>query len=104
MEICRAVRIRTGESAVIVQLAQYDPTFAPLTLNESFGGLALRIERVKFLIEAFLRRFSCIDRAPQWSRGLLGDLCILITFSHGVAPCVRDASGRRRPSRSSACR
>src|ERR1700676_1758357 len=65
------VHIAAGEAAVIIELGQRDPAFAPLTSNECLGSLALCIERVKLLIEAFLRRFPRIDRAPQASGGRL---------------------------------
>jgi hypothetical protein len=49
----RPVHVGAGEAAVVIELGQGDPSFAPLTLDEGLGSFALRIERVKFLLQAF---------------------------------------------------
>ena len=57
-----------------------------LRMNAS-ARLALRVERVKFLIESFFGRLARVDRAAQpglgWSRSLR------ITLPHGEALSVR---------------
>jgi hypothetical protein len=57
----RPVHVGSGEAAVIVEFGQRDPSLAQLTLNKSFGGFALCLERVKILIETFFRRFVGIE-------------------------------------------
>ena len=59
------VHVGAGETAVVVEFGQSDPAFAPLAPNEGLGSLALRIERVEFLLEAFFGRFSRVDRARR---------------------------------------
>jgi hypothetical protein len=49
------VHVGAGETAVVIEFGKRNPSFAPLALNERFSSLALRIERVKLLIESFLR-------------------------------------------------
>jgi hypothetical protein len=39
----------------------------PLALDEGLAGLALRLQRIEFLIEAFLGRFAGVDRAADGS-------------------------------------
>jgi hypothetical protein len=56
------VHVGAGEAAVVIELGQRDPAFAPLTPNESLGSLALRIERVEFLIETLFGRLPRVDR------------------------------------------
>jgi hypothetical protein len=47
------VHVGAGEAAIVIEIGQCDPSFAPLTLDEGLGSFALRIERVKFLLQAF---------------------------------------------------
>jgi hypothetical protein len=66
---------------------QPEQPFAPLALNESFGGFALRIERIEFLFESFLGRFPRVDRTAQWCWGWLRNLLApgrfpLVNFPH----------------------
>src|ERR1700733_1735675 len=101
-----SIHVRAGETAIIIEFRQRDPAFPLLTLDESLAASALRIERVKFLIESFLGGFPGIDRASQASRGRLVNLTILITSAPGPAPYAfgqRDGSAQRMPGRSSAC-
>jgi predicted site-specific integrase-resolvase len=98
--------VRSGEPAVVIQLRQCDPSFAPLTLNVGLGGLALRIQRVKFLIEPLLRRFPRVDRAAQATGRWLRNFSFVITFPYEDAPSFPrppGASARKMPIRSSGC-
>src|SRR5262252_4656367 len=44
---------------------QADPAFVPLTIDERFAGLALRLQRIEFLLEPFLGGFAGVDRAAN---------------------------------------
>jgi len=46
------VDVGPGETAIIVEFGQGDPPFVPLTLNKGLACFALRVERVKLVIQA----------------------------------------------------
>jgi hypothetical protein len=48
--------VGAAEAAVVVTLRQGDRSFAPLALNEGFGGLPLRIQRAESLLQSLWRR------------------------------------------------
>src|SRR5439155_18664992 len=63
----RPIHPRAGEPAVIISRAQADPAFLPLALDEGLAGFALRLQRIKFLLEPLLGRFAGVDRTADSS-------------------------------------
>src|SRR5262249_5953983 len=53
----RPIQCRAGEPAIIITRAQAHPAFVHLAVDESLAGLALRKQRIEFLVEPLLRRF-----------------------------------------------
>jgi len=64
----RVVSFAASEAAVVIARADELPAFADLTSNVGFAGLALRIERIEILLEAFLGRLPGVDRAALGAR------------------------------------
>src|SRR6516225_1943564 len=56
---------RAGEPAVIITRAQAHPAFVPLAGDEGLAGLALRLQRIEFLVEPFLGGFAGVDGAAN---------------------------------------
>src|SRR6266404_344243 len=63
----RPIHRRAGEPAVIVSRAQAHPAFLPLAVDEGLAGLALRLQRIEFLLEPLLGRFASVDRTADSS-------------------------------------
>src|SRR5262249_37860948 len=75
-----SIEIGTGETAIVVAVADQQPAFRFLARHIGLAGLALRVEAVELLLEAFLGRFARVDRAapfadhrlchgrPRWQR------------------------------------
>jgi hypothetical protein len=59
---CRAGHHRRAEEpAIVINSRQAHPAFVPLAVDERLAGLALRLQRIEFLLEPLLRRFAGID-------------------------------------------
>ena len=63
------VQVAAAEAAIVVALGQGDKPLAALAEDEGFGGLALRVERVEFLIEAFVGGLAGVDGATELANG-----------------------------------
>jgi hypothetical protein len=61
----RPIHRRAGEPAIIISLGQAYPAFMALTANEGLAGLALRLQRIEFLLEPFLGGFAGVDRTAN---------------------------------------
>ena len=62
----------TGEPAVVISRAQAHPALVSLARDESLAGLALRLQRIEFLLEPLFGGFARVDRAanpflPAWT-------------------------------------
>jgi len=55
------VHVGPGETAIIVLARQADPALVLLALDGRFAGVALRVERVEFLLEPFFSAFAGAD-------------------------------------------
>src|SRR6201997_5609467 len=99
----RTIHVGGGEAAIVVTVGERAPAFAPLTEDEVLGGIALRVERVKVLLQSFFGRLPGVNGAadrPRLVRRFTGCHAALSSFSSD--PPVR--SPRRRRDRSSWCR
>lgn len=57
------------KAAIVVAFPQGDKPLATLAQDEGFGGLALRVEGIEFLIEAFVGGLARIDGATELANG-----------------------------------
>ena len=87
----RAVQGAAGDTAVVVPVTNRHPALGLLARDVGLTGLALGVERIELLLQAFLGRFAGVDRAAE----LADDLSVMRPSG---------SSGRRTPSRSSGCR
>src|SRR6266478_4362080 len=64
---CRAGRSIpcSGEPAVIIIFGQACPAFVALAGDEGLAGLALRLQRIEFLLEPLLGGFAGVDRTAD---------------------------------------
>ena len=74
----RAVHVAAGEAAVVVAIGEQRPSFVTLAGDVGLGGFTLGIERVKFLVEAFFRRFACVDGAADVAGFCRSGSCVLL--------------------------
>src|SRR5690606_27151246 len=61
----RALEVAACEAAVVVARGQRLPALGGLALDEVFGRLALRVERVEVGVEPLGRRLARVDRAAD---------------------------------------
>jgi len=54
-------------SAVVITFGQAHPAFVPLARNEGLASLALRLQRIEFLLEPLFGRFAGVDRTADGS-------------------------------------
>src|SRR5882724_9031753 len=59
-----ALQRATGMTTIVVVCHQRPPALMLLTLDVGLASLALSVERVELLLQAFLRGFARVDRAP----------------------------------------
>jgi hypothetical protein len=59
----RPLHRRAGQPAVVVMSLDQAPTLTRLAANEGLAGLALRMQRVELLLQAFFRGFARVDGA-----------------------------------------
>src|SRR5262249_42274895 len=57
----RPTQPRVGEPAIVISRAQTHPAFVALAGDKGLAGLALRLQRIEFLVEPLLRRFAGVD-------------------------------------------
>src|SRR6516162_2408879 len=50
----RALHRRAGEPSIVKSRGQAHPAFLPLAVDERLAGLALRLQRIEFLLEPLL--------------------------------------------------
>ena len=101
-----AVHIGARVPAVIVLLRKGDPPLVTLAVDERFAGIALCVERVEGLLEAFLGGLAGVDRAADGTG--LGDAAPVGAVPILTAPFVRTHAAppcrpRKTRSRSSGC-
>jgi hypothetical protein len=58
-----------GQAAVVVHVGKRDPSGMTLAHDIGLASLALGVERIEFLIEALVGRFSGVDRAAAGEPG-----------------------------------
>jgi len=61
----RPIHRGAGEPAVVISRAQAHPAFVPLAGDEGLAGLALRLQRIEFLVEPLLGGFARVDRTAD---------------------------------------
>ena len=61
----RPIHRRAGEPAVVVTSGYACPPLVALAGDESLAGLALRLQRVEFLLQPLLGGFAGVDRAAN---------------------------------------
>src|ERR1700676_1147571 len=79
-----------GVSAIVIAGADQSPAGMGLAFDVGGGGLVLRVQRVKLLVEPVLGRDPRIDRAADWSEGW---------SLHGRASIADRSSLSRRPKK-----
>ena len=68
----RAVQRAAGDAAVVILVADQHPAFRALAGDIGLAGLALGVEAVELLLEAFLGGFAGVDGAAELAGGRLG--------------------------------
>ena len=68
-----------GQASVVIHVAKRDPSGMTLAHDIGLASLPLGVERIEFLIEAFVGRFSSVDRAADGEPGSRG-----ISPGHGL--------------------
>ena len=63
----RAFQRRAGDAAVVVAVGHQHPAFGLLAGDVGLAGLALGIERVELLLQAFLAGLAGVDRAAEFA-------------------------------------
>src|SRR5207248_9591628 len=63
----RPIHRRAGEPAIIITGTQANPALVALAGDEGLTGLALRLQRIEFLLEPLLGGFAGVDRAADGS-------------------------------------
>src|SRR5262249_6719256 len=63
----RSIHRRAGEPAVVISLGQACPSFVSLAGDEGLTGLALRLQRIEFLLQPLLGGFARVNRAAHGS-------------------------------------
>ena len=58
-----------GQAAVVVHVAKRDPAGMTLAHDVGFASFPLCVERIEFLLEALVGRFSGVDRAAYGGSG-----------------------------------
>ena len=61
----RPVHRCAGEPAIVISRAQAHPALVPLAVDEGLAGLALRLQRIEFLLEPLLGGFAGVDRTAD---------------------------------------
>ena len=95
----RPLQRAAGDAAVVVAVGHQHPALGPLAGDVGLAGLALRVEGVELLSSpssrgscGCRRRSGAFGRPASWQARLF------------MRRCPAGSSGRRRSSRSSACR
>ena len=66
----RPLQAASAEATVIIAIAKPNPAQMFLALNESFGCLPLRLQRIKVLIQSFLGRLAGVNSAAYTYRSI----------------------------------
>src|SRR5207248_8820623 len=61
----RPIDRRAGKPAVVISRAQAYPALVPLAVDEGLAGLALRLQRIEFLVEPLLGGLAGGDRTAD---------------------------------------
>ena len=61
----RPLQRAAGETAIVITVRHQEPAFGPLAGDIGLTGLALGVEAVEFLLEAFFGRLAGVDRAAE---------------------------------------
>src|SRR5580704_10866545 len=101
------LNIATREPAVVISVSAQNPALVLLAADVGLAGLALRRERVEFLLEPFLGGFASVNRATPAARVSPRHCCPLQL--HLVPATTRrrrsgSSSTRRRADRTTLCR
>src|SRR5262245_48904748 len=78
------ISISARESAIVVLLGRQLPAFVLHRRHVGLTGLALRVKRVEFLVEAMVGAFPRVDRAPHHQL-----LRVLSWLPHDAAAVVK---------------
>ena len=65
----RAVQRAAGDAAIVILVAHQHPALGALAGDVGLAGLALGVEAVELLLEAFLGGFAGVDGAAQLAGG-----------------------------------
>src|SRR5271169_275324 len=82
----RTLHRRTGKTAVVIMCLAQSPALPLLTPDVRFTSLALGVQRIEVLLQAFFRGLTGVDRATQR---------LLLTRLHYPAPCWKTSNQRR---------
>src|SRR5262249_10479014 len=89
----RSFHVATGEAAIVIAFGQAGPALVSLAADESFGGLALGIQRVELLLQSFLGGLSSIDGAAHQGQRRRR---FLVGMSHAVSLLWLSALRKKR--------
>src|SRR5215471_17103233 len=61
----RSIHRRAREPAIVIASGQAHPALVPLAVDERLAGLALRLQRIEFLLEPLFGGFAGVDRTTN---------------------------------------
>ena len=89
----RAIHVAAGETAVVVVVRQAFPAFVLLAPDVGLARFALGVERVEFLVEAFVGGLAGVDGAADGAG--VGDVVVFLVLVIARSPCQGGRSGSR---------